>query len=664
MKYRMLSAGLAIVALSWTGAQVVRAQRAPSAVLQKGEWHDYPGDNFGWKYSPLGQINKDNVRNLRVAWRWKTADREIQLSDPLLRASRYEDTPLMVAGTVYTVTPLNMVAALDPATGQQKWLFDPHSYKEPKPHSNGWATRGLSYWSEGDKGRILLSTTDGYIYAIDTKTGKADPAFGNAGRVDLTEGVPNAIRSVNYIARRPLVAGNVLVAGNFLLDAQPGKETMAVPGWVKAFDAHSGKLLWTFHIVPKKGEFGYDTWLDGSADRQSNANAWGGMTYDPETDQVFFVTSSAGNDYYGVSRPGDNLFADSIVCVEAKTGKRLWHFQAIHHDLWDYDFVTHPALVEVNVKGQRIKGVVGLNKAAMVYLLDRKTGMPIFPTPETPVPIANTANGESSSRTQPMPPPAFRLDHQGSSFEDIIDFTPELKKRALDNLKNLDVGPVYSPPTDKGLFYTPGSLGGANWGGGAFDPETGIYYVPTRMTMSVGRPRYVGGQTPPAQEQHGGAPPPPNLGQLLYIDDLPIVKAPYARVTALDLNKGEKVWVTPIGNGPRNHLALKNLNLPPLGDPILGGSPLVTKTLLFVGITYTFVNGQPQPTPWDKWSDPGFTKKTLYVFDKKTGKILNVFETDNLGAAGPMTYLYNSKQYLLVATGNGPDCELVAYSLP
>jgi quinoprotein glucose dehydrogenase len=656
-----------LAALVLVGAVPLVGQKLSNA-LQRGEWIDYAGDQNGLRYSPLSQITPSNVDKLHVVWRWKIADRDVQLTDPNLRASRYEDTPLVVNGLLYTVTPLGMIAALDPGTGQQQWLYDPKSYKEPKPHSIGWAVRGLTYWTDGKSERIFHGSSDGYLFSLDAKTGVPDPAFGETGRVDVGAGVPNMKRSVNFVVRRPLVAGNVVVVGTALLDAIPGKEADYPPGWVTAYDVHTGTHLWTFHIVPQKGEFGYETWLNNSADKQSNANAWGGMTYDPETDYVYFVTSSAGNDYNGVYRPGDNLFADSIVCVEAKTGKRVWHYQAIHHDLWDYDFVTVPALVDITLNGKRTKAVVGLNKPGLLYVLDRKTGRPIHPTPETKVDVGPQPNGERPSPTQPNPPPAFHLDHDGTNYEELLDFTPALKAQAIENMQSFEMGPVFSPGgAGKSLFYAPGSLGGANWGGMAFDPETGTMYVPTRTTMQV---RTVPGATATASAgtgtagTHDAPAPPRNLNALLSIDGLPILKPPYARVTAVDLAKATKLWVTPIGNGPRNHPALKDLKLPPLGDAILGGAPLVTKTMLFVGVTYTFVNGLPQPTAWEKFSDPDFKKNMMYAFDKKTGKVLCVFQADNLGAAAPMSYLYKGKQYLAVATGNGPDCELVAYALP
>ena len=455
-----------------------------------GDWLMFRRNYQGWSYSPLSQITPANVGQLKVVWRWKSADRDVQMSAPNLRASRYQDTPLMVNGLLYTVTPLGMVAALDPATGEQKWLFDGQAYKEPKPHSIGWTHRGLAWWSDG-KGtdRVLVATTDAYIYSLDAKTGRPDPAFGTDGRVDATEGVRNARRSVSFTARKPVVAGDVIVAGNALQDPPAGKESAFPPGVVRAWDVRTGKTLWTFNIIPLKGEFGYDTWLNNSADTMAAANAWGGVTYDPEVDHVYFVTSNPGNDYNGVLRPGDNLFSDSIVCVEAKTGKRVWHYQVIHHDIWDYDLTMPPSLVDITVKGKRVKAVVGINKTAMVYLIDRRTGVPVFPTPEVAIASQPQANGDQVSKTQPMPPPGLRMDHQGSSYEQLTDLTPELKKKAIDNVQFLDLGPVYTAATARGLLASPTSLGGANWGGSAFDPETGILYTPTRTTTQILRQR-------------------------------------------------------------------------------------------------------------------------------------------------------------------------------
>lgn len=643
---------LLIVLLGQAHSQAQR-ERRPSAT----EWREYAGDSGGMKYSPAAQITAENVKDLKVAWRWASADRDVQRENVLNRASRYEDTPLMIKGVLYTGTPLGMVAALDAGTGRQLWVYDPGSYTAGKPHSVGFVVRGLSYWTDGKAERIIHSSNDAYLYSIDARTGKPDPAFGTDGRVDLAAGFRNAVRTRNFTGRRALVAGDVLIVGNAIQDATAGKEEQSPRGDIKAYDARTGRELWTFHTIPLPGEVGYETWLEGSAERTGNANAWAGMVYDPDLDYAYIATSAPGSDYYGALRPGDNLFSDSLICVEAKTGKRVWHFQGIHHDLWDYDITTHPTLVEMTVDRRRVKAVVGISKNGFVFVLDRRTGRPIWPIVETSVPQSTAANRERTSPTQPIPSRPAPAETQGAIPANLIDFTPELKARAVAQLQAFESGPIYTPPSEKGTLKVPGSLGGANWGGAAFDPESGLLYLPTRLTMDVLRARFP--NAPPGSV----APAPAGQTAQMYVDGLPIIKAPYSRVTAIDLNTGNHRWMTPLGNGPRHHPLLKGLTLPPLGDSVLGAAPLVTKSLLFVGVTYTFVTGQPQPPPWEKWNDPGFLRKLVYVFDKKTGGIVHVLEGDGLSTAAPMTYMHQGRQYLVVATGNGEDSALVAYTL-
>ena len=636
------------------GAQGGPQQRA----LEQGEWRDYAGDTYGMKYSPLDQIAKDNAQDLRVVWRWPSADVGLQASSPVLRASRYEDTPLMVNGTLYTVTPLGLIAALDPGTGNTRWVYDPMSYTAGRHANTGFKVRGLAYWTDGTAERLLVGTTDAYLLSVDARTGQPDPAFGDDGRVDLIVGIRDAVRAVNFSGRRPLIAGDVAVVGNSVADNSRNKE--APPGYVQAFDVRTGELLWTFHTVPKEYEAGYDTWLDGSAEYSGNTNVWAGMAYDPELDYVYLPTSTPNNDYYGGHRLGDNLYAESLVCLEAKTGRRVWHFQAIHHGLWDYDFPTHPTLGNITVNGRRIKAVMQVSKQNFTYAFDRETGEPVWPIEERPVP-QSTVPGERTSPTQPFPTKPPPYDLQGGVEDNLIDFTPELKQRAREQLQSMVNGPIYTPPSEQGTIVVPGPLGGANWGGAGFDPETGILYVPSRTTATVSR--LVQGnptQTNYRYRSGGGG----HFASLLAIDDLPLFKPPYARVTAIDMNKGEHLWMTPLGNGPRRHPLLKDLDLAPLGDPILGGSVLVTKTLLFVSVTHLFVFGNPQPVPWAQWNDLDVERKLLYVFDKQTGNVLHVVEMDGLSAAAPMTYMHDGKQYIVVAVGGGEESELVALSLP
>jgi quinoprotein glucose dehydrogenase len=637
---------------------------APGLVAQKGaqngEWREYGGDLGATKYSPLNQINAANIDDVKIAWRWASPDREIQASDPLMRSTRNEDTPLMIDDTLYTVTPLGMAAALDPGTGQTKWLYDPQVYKEGKPANSGFIHRGLSYWSSGKIERILLATNDAYVYSLDAKTGKADPAFGENGRVDLTEGVRLAVRTKNFMGRRPVIAGNIAVIGNSISDPTNTKEMP--PGDVKAFDIRTGKLLWTFHTVPHKGEFGYDTWYEGSAEYSGNTNVWTGMTYDPDLDYVYMAVSGGTNDAYGGHRPGPTLFAESIVCVEAKTGKRVWHFQTIHHGLWDYDLPAQPVLGDLTVNGKRIKALIQVSKQAFAYVFDRKTGKPVWPIEERPVP-QTTVPREWTSKTQPFPtkPPAFDL--QGTVEENLIAFTPELRKKALENLQFFEHGMLYTPPSEKGTLYLPGTFGGANWGGGAFDPETGMFYVPSRMLPTV----YRVGPGDPKQTnffyRSGGAPGGPNLGALQRIEGLSIFKPPYSRLTAYDMNKGDIAWQVPIGNGPRNHPLLKALNVGPLGDEIPRLGIMLTKSLVFVNAQRLESTGQRQPPPWIQHGDPDMEKQLLFVYDKKTGKLLRTILLDGLSAAPPMTYIYKGKQYIVAAIGAGETTELVALAL-
>ncbi len=621
----------------------IDAQRAP----REGEWRNYAGDVHQTKYSPVHQINRDNVKDLRVAWRWVTADRPLQLSDPLLRAGRNEETPLMVNGVLYTVTGLGFVVALDPATGQTRWVYDPVSYKAGRPNNVGFVQRGLAYWTDGSRERLFVGTADAYLLSIDARTGKPDLGFGERGKADLTLGIRDAVRARNFTARRPLVAGEVVVVGNSIDDIVIDKE--APPGYVHAFDVRTGKPRWTFHTIPKPGDFGYETWLDNSAEYSGSANVWSSGAYDPELDYVYLPTSTPTSNYYGGHRHGDNLFAESLVCLEAKTGKRVWHFQAVHHGIWDYDFPAHPILGEITVNGRRIKTVIQVSKQAFTYVFDRKTGEPVWPIEERPV-KRGSVPGEWYAPTQPFPtkPPAFDL--QGAVEENLIDLTPELRRQALEQLKTFEHGPLFTPPVaGKGTLLVPGILGGANWGGAAFDPETGYLYVPSRMDPSV----VVLG--PPAKGNMRYVRTADLTSKLLSMDGLPIFRPPYSRVTAIDMNRGEHRWVAAIGNGPRKHPLLKGAAVPPLGESFQAGiSALVTKTLLFV-------SGAPRPT---EWSDPDAAHKLIFVFDKESGALLRGIELDAFSAAAPMTYVHDGKQYIVVATGSGPASELIALSLP
>ena len=617
-----------------------------------GEWRHYAGDVNGHKYSSLNQISKANVHQLRVAWRYPSPDLAFQ-DDPVLRRSRNEDTPLMANGRLYSITGLGIISALDPATGAVHWVYDPQSYALGRPNNGGFLQRGMGYWTDGSAERLLIGTADAYLLSLDARTGRPDPDFGDNGQVDLTIGIRDVVRSTNFSARRPLVAGDVVVVGNSIGDSS--RTRRMPPGDVQAYDVRTGRKLWTFHTIPREYEFGYETWLNGSAEYTGNANVWAGMAYDSELDYVYMATSTPTNNFYGGERPGDNLYAESIVCVEAATGARVWHFQAIHHGIWDYDFAAMPVLGDITVDGRTIKAIMQVSKQAFTYVFDRATGEPVWPIEERPVP-PSTVPGEQAAPTQPFPtrPPAFDL--QGTTEDNLIDLTPDLRRRALEKLQQFDYGPLYTPPTERGTLMLPGLIGAASWGGAGFDQTTGILYVPSRTSPSIARP------TRPGERRRRV---PLRVGADTTVEGIPLFKPPWARLTAIDMNRGEILWVSPLGNGPRNHPLLRDLDLPPLGDHIDGQSVLVTQELAFAAVWRRDRRDGSRLTPsWDPWGDPDAGRQLIYAFDKQNGELLHVVELDGFAASAPMTYLHEGRQYIAVAVGGNEDNALVALSLP
>ena len=631
------------------------AQR-PAPQTGAAEWRYYGGDAASTKYSPAGQITRANVNRLAIAWRWSSVDNDIVKSNAA-RPGFYQDTPIMVNGVLYTTTSLGVYAAIDPTTGRTIWKYDPEIYKDGgRPPNLGFTHRGTAYWTDGTKRRIISGTHDAHLVSIDAETGKPDPDFGTNGRVDVIDGLPYVERMRNYaINSTPVVVKNVVIMGSNITDGPLVKEQPR--GDIFGFDVRTGKRLWTFHSVPQAGEFGHDTWENGSADYTGNTNVWSMLTVDEELGYVYLPFGTPTNDYYGGHRPGNGLFGESLVCLDAATGKRVWHFQAVHHGLWDYDFPTAPNLIDITVNGRRIRAVAQVSKQGFVYVFDRRTGEPVWPIEERPVPGSNVP-GEKTSPTQPFPtqPPPF--ERQGLQDADIVDFSPELHAQALDVLKQWDRGPLFTTPTERGSIQLPGNVGGADWGGAGVDPQTGFLYVPSLTSPIV--VQLVKGDEGPGNMRfrRGGTQNVPTL------DGIPVYKPPYSRVTAYDLNTGTIAWQVPIGDGPRNHPLLKDRGLGPLGNGTRA-SPLVTSTLLFVsqfsgGIgraTALAVGGRPltesAPEP------PKFR-----AFDKRTGELVWEKELPLGPAAGAMTYIAGGKQYVVLAVGGGLTAELVAYALP
>ena len=671
MSTRSTAIGSLLLALISCGMVPVHAQDG----AQGGEWRSFGGDVGSTKYSPLAQIDKDNVADLRIAWRWQSVDDRFDLDQlkqeyvnlqvpndvDRVQIGNLKAAPLMVDGVIYISTPLHQVAAIDAGTGETLWVYDPQSYGSGIPIMMlGFSSRGVAYWGEGREARVVYGTGDAYLLAIDATTGEPIGDFGTSGRVDLMAGIPRARRDpppINYsITSPPIIVGDVVVVGSAVSDQPSFKEQP--PGHVRGFDVRTGELLWTFHTIPQPGEFGNETWEDGSWQYTGNTNVWSLMTADEELGYVYLPVGTPTMDFYGVHRPGDNLFANSLVALDAKTGERVWHFQFVHHDVWDYDLPAAPNLVDITVDGRPIRAVAQVTKHAFVFVFDRVTGEPVWPIEERPVPSSDIP-GERTSPTQPFPtkPPAY--DRQGVTIDDLIDFTPELRQEAIEILGEYRYGPIFTPPSLPregpiariGTVQLPGYTGGSNWTGAAVDPDTGILYVPSFTSPSIP------GLVVPAE-----SPNPRNVREATYAtldyvravrrplgpDGLPLFKPPYGRITAIDLNKGEILWQKANGPGPRgvrDHPALEGVALPPLGSG--RDQVLVTKTLLF----------SSQATP----NEDG--DYVLVARDKLTGEVVAEVPLPGRTLGPPVTYLHDGIQYIALTVRANPP-ELVALRVP
>lgn len=625
-----------------------------SAHAQKGvtdgQWRHYAGDKGSTKYSSLDQINRSNVNDLEEAWRWATVDDQLGRSG----SGSLKVTPIVVDGVMYVSTAFSQVAAIDPGTGETLWVYDPEDYKKGRPANAGFQHRGVDYWTDGTKKRILIATGNRQLISIDIETGKPDPDFGDNGVVDLGKGLGKKIveREIGYSAP-PVVCRNTIVIGSIVNDGTATKTKP--PGHIRGFDVYTGKQKWIFHTIPQEGEFGNETWLNDSWKYTGSCNAWSMLSADEELGYVYVPTGTPTSDWYGEFRHGANLFAETLLCLNAETGERVWHFQMIHHGLWDYDLPAAPNLVDIVVDGKPIKAVAQVSKQGFTYVFDRVTGKPVWPIEERPVPQTDVP-GEWTSPTQPHPtkPPAY--ERQGVTVDDLIDFTPELREEAERILSKYTSGPLYTPGTvvtddNRGTLILPSAAGGSNWMGACIDPETAIMYVPSMtLTMVVGLRKDTGGRTQFQYVMGGGFSPGPQ--------GLPLVKPPYGRITAIDLNRGEIVWQVPHGDGPRDHPAIKHLNLGPLGSATNGvmsnGGGVLTKELLFMV--------QPDPNPRDMFQTG--TDGVIRAFEKTNGDELWEYRLGKVPRGTPMTYMHEGKQYVVTAIGGRiQPAELVAFRL-
>ncbi len=651
----LVSACLIAVNIFFVGASLAVES---SASKLKGEWRYYGGDAASSKYTPLEQINANNVASLKVAWTWDSIDNSLVGAATRQRPSYFKATPLMVNGKVYTSTGLNVVVAIDPATGKTLWSFDPKAYDKGRPANTGWQHRGISYWEEKNDRRIYITTGVGELIAIDAETGKIITSFGENGRVDLQEGITRnkqERRLIGYSAP-PAIVKNTIVVNCIVSD---GIRTVQMPTChVRGFDVKTGKQKWIFHTVPQKDEPGVETWEDNSWEYTGNTNSWSMSSVDHELGYVYVPTGTPSNDFYGGHRKGDNFYGESLLCIDAETGKLVWFFQGVHHGLWDYDFPAAPNLIDITVDGKKIKAVAQVSKQGFTFVFDRKTGEPVWPIEERAVP-QTTIPGEKTSATQPFPtkPPAFA--RQGITKDDLIDFTPELRKTALDIVKNYTLGGLFTPPTlptenNLGTLQVPSSAGGANWGGAGIDPETGYLFVQAANQPSFAALRKGDPEKSEPDYLGGGRSP-----DITALNGLPLLKPPYGTVTAIDLNRGEIAWQVANGDGPINHPAIKHLNLPSLGNSshffLSNGGPLVTKSLVFFNQVKR------------EFDTPSYSKTGFYLraFNKKNGVLVWEHKMEMPPFGTPMSYFYEGQQYIVVATGGaGQPAQLVAYRLP
>ena len=624
-----------------------------TAQSQRGDWRYYGGDAGSTKFAPHAEIDRDNFADLRVIWRWRPPEAEILKKHDVYK-NYYRSTPVIVDGVLYTSSPFGIVAALDAATGEELWRFDPESWRDqewfPSTH------RGVAYWEEGKDKRVLFGTTTGYLYSLYAETGRPDPAFGDSGRVDLTRGMRREAPRGEYLfVSPPMVHGGLAIVGSSIPDirGRPVPRPMP-PGDVRAFDVRTGAQQWGFETIPQEGDFGHETWGEDSWKDFGGANMWSMMSLDSELGYVYLPISTPSNDFYGGERPGDNLFGDSIVCLNAQTGERVWHYQLVHHGLWDYDPPAAPILVDIEADGKPIKAVVQLTKQAFCFVFDRLTGEPVWPIVEMPVP-ASTIAGEVISDTQPLPIWPLPYDRQGLSVDDLTDFTPELRQKALEAIKGHSYGSLYTPPSERGSILVPGLLGGSDWSGGAVHPTTGVLYVPSKTMPYLVTLRQ-------ADEQAASAYSSVFKHNFTASENLPLTKPPYGRLTAIDLNTGEHLWTRAIGRGPVDHPLLRDLEIKEdLGWPSRT-FPLLTATLLLT------VTEDPRDYGFGPAAGQGyFVDREAYLraFDPATGELVGQVELPGNAYASPATYQVAGRQYVVVALGDYlRPSELVALAIP
>jgi len=627
---------------------------------KNGEWRTYGGDLGNTRYSPLNQIDASNFSKLQIAWRFNTAN-----LGPTPEFN-FEATPLMVGGVIYTVAGSRRdVVALSAATGEMLWMHTENEGPRGAAAPRRLSGRGLAYWSNGNEQRILYVTPGYRLVALEAKTGQMIPSFGKAGVVDLKQDDDQEMDLITGevgLHSAPTVAGDTVIVGAAHLAGGAPKSKKNVKGYVRGFDVKSGKRLWIFHTIPRPGEFGYNTWENDSAEYTGNTGVWAQISVDEELGLVYLPVELPTGDYFGGHRPGNGLFGESIVAVDLKTGQRKWHYQLVHHGIWDWDIPCAPMLVDFTFDGRVVKAVAQPTKQSILYVFDRATGQPIWPIEEKPVPLGDVP-GEKYSRTQPIPakPPAYGRNF--TSVNELIDFTPELRAQAEKLAARFKMGPLFTPPVLSKPEGPLGTLvggccqGGTGWPGGSYDPATHMLYVPVWEAVNplgIITPKtgttdmaYISGIASDASGE--------SLRPQLTVQGLPLFKPPYGEIVAINLDKGDIAWRVAHGETPddiRNNPALKGITIPRTGRGGLFGV-LTTGSLVIAGERGTYTDEQ------------GRKAARLRAYDKATGKEVGAAFMPTGQTGSPMTYMLDGKQYIVIAIG-GPDFpgELVAYKLP
>ncbi len=634
-----------VAASALLSSAVVSAQTGTS--VYEGDWPEYHGDAFAQRYSPLDQINAENVADLEVAWQFSTANfgPTTDFNNP--------STPIEVDGVLYAnIASTRNVVALDATSGQVLWLWRPQEGERFDEAPRKGAGRGVAFWTDGEYKRVIDVTPGYHLVSLDAETGVPDPNFGENGIVDLFDGLRNA-DDLRFpypdigLSAAPFVMNDVIVVGAAHRVGMRPRSKSNVKGDIRGFDARTGEHLWTFRTIPERGDVGFETWLDSGVEFTGNAGVWAPMSGDAELGLVYLPVESATGDRYGGDRPGDNLFSDSIVALDIKTGERQWHYQLTHHDIWDWDIPAAPIISDLP-NGRKI--LMSVTKQNWIYTFDRETGEPIWPIEEQPVP-AGDVPGEWYSPTQPFPTRPAPFDRQGFSEDDVIDWTPEVRALALESLEGFRLAEsVYTPPSladaadgTRGVLTLPSATGGANWEGAAIDPETGIIYVPSRTALAVMALENDENSDLALSAAFGARVP--------RVQGLDIVKPPYGRVTAIDMNSGDHLWMIANADTPdriANHRLLEGVDVGRTGIPTRAGV-FVTKTLLFVGEG----TGGPGASP------------IFRAVDKQSGEILTEIDLPNNQSGLPFTYEHDGRQYIaMFVGGGGQPAELVAFALP